>query len=70
LAILESLLRRLPAITNGKGNHRKPEPEEPITQAALFRAKSVSIKRWFNLNIHDKPLYLAPTEHYARRGSM
>jgi hypothetical protein len=57
--MFESLLRRLQAITTVKGKLIKYEPKELYTQWAYFRAKILSTKKYFNLNIHIGSFYLA-----------
>ncbi len=47
-----SLTRKLQTIKDGEGNHIKYLLEELYIQQAFFRAKIVSKKGKFNLNIH------------------
>ncbi len=41
MSLMESLLKRLQAITDGEGDHIKYQPEEQYIRWTLFRAKIV-----------------------------
>ncbi len=56
---MESLLRRLQAIVHEQGNHTTYQPEELLTQMALYMAKI--IKGELIQNIHEGLFYLAHT---------